>query len=199
MGQDRYTLMSNFFMNYKKSPHKESDLLEFYLSETARVNINILEKGIIRCKKTHPSFLPTLQQLLDCIKEEKPVGISVVEVDCFKCNGLGLTYSPFFFDSEKGYNLEVISMSQKIKEGDGVYFSQSIGRCSCGNGSKWIDRGLPVIEPHRYIRELAKENGWDCVFQSHMIAVSLNYKKRGLNIPKPNGVYVKLLDRIKVV
>ena len=79
--QSRVQQMSDFFMNYRKDPNKESNLLDFFLDNTYSIKLHNLERGMLKCKKSHSSFFPTLQQLLDCVEEEMPQ-LSFQQVDC---------------------------------------------------------------------------------------------------------------------
>ncbi len=203
--ENRYGQMSDFFLNYRKDPDKETTLMEHFLQHTNSIPFALLNRGMVKCMKTHSSFFPTLQQLKDCVTEESPV-VKYKPTPCFKCDATGFVYSPFFYDEENDFDLEIVGWNhvprvKALKSGEivpapGHYHFKMVGRCDCANGQRLASRGLPIVQPHRYILAAAKENGWDCTFQCQMVYQHFKYKRLGKEVPKLSPMYKLIIDKM---
>lgn len=188
MQLDKLEILKDLFYGFGRDPHANKGIFDHYLSKSSDADPWVLRKAVDELLASSQS-LPRVNGLLNAIKRYTPER-TVYNSDCPLCGTTGLIYNVFCFKPESGGRMEVMGMSHKVVSG-ATYRSEIIGRCRCLNGeehalSSHHTLSTPV-DPPSYLINPAKDAGWDCAFQSSVIAKKLNRVAKNLS-QEPNVI-----------
>ena len=174
MQSNKLDILKDLFYGFGRDPHVNKGIFDHYLSKSSDTEPWILKKAVDELLSGCQS-LPRVNDLLNAIKRYTPAR-TIGSEDCPMCGRTGLIYNIFCF-KQGGGRREIMSMSHRIVEGAN-YKSMIIGRCRCSNGEQYAKSSnsnlSTPVDPPSYLKKPAKDNGWDCGFQSDVFANKLN-------------------------
>lgn len=186
----RVDAIRKLLINFKKYADQEGQLAEAYYTETLKVSVHSLERGVEHICNTE-KFLPTVQHLVNACKEYQPK-TEFKSVPCFKCNSDGYIFEAKARRPDGSF--QTIT-PEHVPNKDFTYTSMIVGRCDCLNGERFRSRA-DVAQPLSFIMNKARREQTDCPFEAQELAKSMTYKKLGKTPPKINKQMQSLIEGI---
>ena len=123
----RFDLISDFFLDFNRDPHKNQSLVEHYVKNLYDIDLTLMSLAIeeLRSKERMPKWT----EVRDSALKQANLSQNNEYYHCDDCGSDGLVRSVFKNDREM-YKLEV------GEEGN-IYYCRIIGKCHCENAKPW--------------------------------------------------------------
>jgi len=188
---DKVDIINYLFRSFNKDPYQHKDQVKHFLIECKEFDAELVDRAVKEVI-VEETYLPKAWIIVNkCKTQLKSVRLETEE--CFLCNGMGLIFSVFCIKHD-GSRLEIVSDSHEVKM-DAHYTTNIVGYCGCLNG-KVYSQSKKKAEPWSFIKEAAINNGWDCVYQTDLVAKQYNRIINGKEKIEKNPQIEKLVDKI---